>query len=117
MIIEFIFQNTISSGYSSKGNVCFAAVCCVQLLSHVRLSVSPWTVARQAPLPMELSRQEHWSGLPFPPPGDLASQGMEHRCLVSAALAGRFFTTGSPWEFHAMEVTSVLSDSLQPHGL
>ena len=38
------------------------------LLSHVRLLVTPWTVACQAPLSMEFSRQEHWSGLPFPSP-------------------------------------------------
>ena len=39
--------------------------------SHVQLFVSPWTVARQAPLSMGFSRQEYWSGLPFPSPGDL----------------------------------------------
>ena len=42
-----------------------------QLLSHVRLIVTPWTVARQAPLSMEFSRQEYWSGLPFPSPGEI----------------------------------------------
>ena len=41
-----------------------------QLLSHVCLSVTPWTVARQAPLSMGFSRQEYWSGLPFPSPSD-----------------------------------------------
>ena len=40
-------------------------------LVHVRLLATPWTVARQAPLSMEFSRQEYWSGLPFPSPGDL----------------------------------------------
>ena len=39
--------------------------------SHIRLFATPWTVARQSPLPMGFSRQEHWSGLPFPSPGDL----------------------------------------------
>ena len=43
----------------------------VMLLSHVRLFVTPWTVAHQAPLSMEFFRQGYWSGLPFPPPGDL----------------------------------------------
>ena len=38
---------------------------------------NPWTVARQAPLPMEFSRQEYWSGLPFPSPGDLSNSGIE----------------------------------------
>ena len=52
--------------------------------------MTPWTVAYQAPLSMEFSRQEYWSGLPFPPPGDLPNPGIE---LASFALAGGFFTT------------------------
>ena len=52
--------------------------------------MSPWTVAHQASLSMGLSRQEYWSGLPFPPPGDLPDPGIEP---MSPALAGRFFTT------------------------
>ena len=43
-------------------------MCCTKSLSHVRLSVTPWTVAYQAPLSMGFSRQEYWSGLPCPPP-------------------------------------------------
>ena len=46
-------------------------------LSHVRLFASPWTVAHQAPLSLGFSRQEHWSGLPFPSPGDLPNLGIE----------------------------------------
>ena len=46
-------------------------------LSHVRLFVTPWTVAHQAPPSMEFSRQEHWSGLPFPSPGNLPNPGIE----------------------------------------
>ena len=42
-------------------------------------SATPWTVARQAPLSMEFSRQEDWSGLPFPLPGDLPNPGIEPR--------------------------------------
>ena len=49
----------------------------VRLLSRVRLFVTPWTVAYQAPQSMEFSRQESWSGLPFPSPGDLPNPGME----------------------------------------
>ena len=48
-------------------------------LSHVRFFVTPWTLARQAPLSMEFSRQEYWSGLPFPSPGDLPNPGIEPR--------------------------------------
>ena len=44
---------------------------CMCMLSHVRLFVTPWTAARHAPLSMGFSQPEYWSGLPFPPPGDL----------------------------------------------
>ena len=50
----------------------------------------------QAPLSMEFSRQENWSGLPFPTPGDLPDPGIEPMSLASPALAGRFFTTAPP---------------------
>ena len=49
----------------------------VKSLSHVQLFVTPWTVAYKAPLSMEFSRQEYWSGLPFPSPGDLLDPGIE----------------------------------------
>ena len=45
--------------------------------SHVRLFATPWTVAYQAPQSMGFSRQEYWSGLPFPSPGDLPNPGIE----------------------------------------
>ena len=49
-------------------------------VSHsVRLFVTPWTLAHQAPLSMDFSRQEYWSGLPFPPPGHLPDPGIELR--------------------------------------
>ena len=47
------------------------------VLSHVILFVTLWTVSRQAPLSLEFSRQEYWSGLPFPSPGDLPDPGTE----------------------------------------
>ena len=46
-------------------------------LSHVQLFATPWTVARQAPLSMGFSRQEYWSGSPFPSPGDFPNPGIE----------------------------------------
>ena len=49
----------------------------MKLLSHVRLFATPWTVAYQAPLSMGFSRQEYWSGLPFPSPGDLPKPGIQ----------------------------------------
>ena len=63
------------------------------MLSCVRLFVTPWTVAHQAPLSTEFSRQEYWNQLPFPPPGDFPDPGIEPVSLVSSALAGEFFTT------------------------
>ena len=60
--------------------------------------LTPWTVARQAPLSMGFPRQEYWSGLPFPSPGDLSNPGVKPEVLISPALAGRFFTTGATWE-------------------
>ena len=56
-----------------------AGVCVYKLLSHVLLFVVPWTVALQAPLPMEFSRQEYWSGFPFSPLGYLPDPGIEPR--------------------------------------
>ena len=54
------------------------------MLSHIRSLVTPWTVAHQASLSVGFPRQEYWSGLPFPPPGDLPDPGIEAR---SPALA------------------------------
>ena len=66
-------------------------------LSYLTLTTL-WTVAAQVPLSMGFSREEYWSGLPFPSPGDLPDPGIEPG---SPALAGGFFTTkwhlGSPW--------------------
>ena len=61
----------------------------VKSLSRVRLFATPWTVAYQAPLSMGFSRQEYWSGLPFPSPGDLPDPGIEPRspALEADALA------------------------------
>ena len=54
--------------------------------------------AHQAPRSLGFSRQEHWSGLPFPPPRDLPDPGIEPESLMSPALAGKFFTTSTAWE-------------------
>ena len=62
--------------------------------SHVQLFATLWTVAHQASLSMGFSRQEYWSGLPCPPPGDLPDPGIE-TSLMSLALAGRSFTTSA----------------------
>ena len=66
---------------------------CAQSLSRDRFSATARTLARQAPLSMGFSRQECWSGLPFPPPGNLPDPGMEPASPVFPALAGGFLTT------------------------
>ena len=58
----------------------------------------PMTVSCQAPLSMEFSKQEYWSGLPLPTPGDLSNPGIEPASLVSPVFKGRFFTTSVTWE-------------------
>ena len=67
-------------------------VCVCQSLS----CATARTVARQVPHSMEFSRQEYWSGLPFPPPGDLPDPGIEPMSPTAPALAGRFFTNVPP---------------------
>ena len=66
--------------------------------SHVQLFAIPQTVAHQAPLFIEFCRQEYWSELPCPPPGDLPNPGIEPVSLTQPALAGGFFTTSATWE-------------------
>ena len=66
---------------------------CTQVLSRVQTFVSPQTVSPQTPLSKECSRQEYWSGLPFPTPGDLPDPGIKP---VSPKLAGEFITTMPP---------------------
>ena len=68
------------------------------MFSHIQLFTAPWTIACKTPLSMEFSRQEYWHGLPFPSLGDLPDPGIKPTSLASPALAGRFFTTSSPWE-------------------
>ena len=61
-------------------------------------SAKPWTVAYQAPLSMGFSRQEYWSGLSCPSPGDLPDPGIKPGSLMSPALAGGFFATSTIWK-------------------
>ena len=66
--------------------------------SCVRMFAIPWTVACQVPLSMGCSRQEYWSGLPCPPPGNLPNTVTEAASLTSSASLGEFFTTSATWE-------------------
>ena len=70
-------------------------------------SVTPRTVACQTPLPMEFSRQEDSSGLPFPSPGDLPDPRIEPESLTTSTLAGRFFTTSTTWEAYRDQMVEI----------
>ena len=92
-------------GLSTWGSFCLECVCvcvcvyphtCSCMISHVWLFATQWAVALHAPLSMEFSRQEYWSGFRFPAPGDLLYPGVESTSLASPALAGGFFTTELP---------------------
>ena len=67
-------------------------------LSCIWLFVTPWSAVYQAPLPMEFSRPEYCSGLPFRHPGDLPDPGTKPASLPSSALAGGFFITSTTWK-------------------
>ena len=65
---------------------------CVYVLGGIQFFVTSWTVAHQTPLPMEFSRQQYWSRLPFATPGDLPNLRTKPASLASLALVGRFLT-------------------------
>ena len=75
---------TLAGRFFTTSTTWEAQACCepVKLLSRVQLFATPWTVAYQVPPSMEFSRQEYWSGLPFPSPGDLPDLGIEPRSLA-----------------------------------
>ena len=78
------------------GTICYVLSC----FSHVRLCAILWTVACQSPLSLELSRQEYWSGLPFPPPGDHLNLEIKPHisCIGRQVFCFFFFTTNANWE-------------------
>ena len=86
------------TGDKLPGRILELLLCVLSFFSCVQLFVTLWTVGHQTPLSIGFSRQEHWNGLPCPPPGDLPDQGIESTCLLSPALEGRFFTTSATWE-------------------
>ena len=92
-------------------------------LSCVQLFATLWTVAYQAPLSMEFSWQEYWSGLPYPSQVDLPDPGIEPGSLNSPALAGRLFTTRATWEAPLTcyldlkrTPTSIVEKAMAPHS-
>ena len=86
------FPHKQFSGIPAGYHVCMQS--CVWLIATL------WAVARQAALSLGFSRQEYWSGLLFPPPGDLPDAGIEPESLPSSALAGGSLTTSDTWEGH-----------------
>ena len=102
MPIKLYLQKQAKGQICIKGPICIkghavlilgSVLCCAYSLSCIQLFVTPWTVAHQAPLSMGFSRQEYWSGLPCPPPGDLPNSGIETR---SPALQGDFLLSEPP---------------------
>ena len=96
-----VYKNVISDYYVLLNIILYIIVhsnkllycACPQSLSCIWLFATPWTVACHAPLSMGFSRQEYWSALVFPPPGERPNAGIE---TASPALADRFFTTEPP---------------------
>ena len=84
-----------------KGHLAGLVLDCACVLSRFS-GVQPFAnlqvVAHQAPLSMGFSKQEYWSGLPSPPPGDPPDSGINPTSLMSSALVGGFFTTSKTWE-------------------
>ena len=72
-------------------------VCMLSCFSYFQLFATPWAVAHQAPLSMEFSRQEYWTGLPFPSPGDLPNPGIEPRSPALQADSLPSEPPGKPW--------------------
>ena len=70
-------------------------MCVLSHFSCVQLFTTPWTAACQATLSMGFSQQDYWSGLPFPPPGDLPNPGIKPKSLALPVLAGGFFISYS----------------------
>ena len=99
-IIYAVLKNSMDPNHHSSMLSCF---------NLLQLCAIPWTVARQAPLSIGFSRQEGWSGLPFPTPGDLTDPGIELESAVYRAFAGVFFTTRATREGHGPEHLSDLS--------
>ena len=75
---------------------CMSACSVASVMSNSLQPHGLWPA--KAPLCMGFSRQEYWSGLPCPPPGDLPDSGIEPTVLMSPALADGFFITGATWE-------------------
>ena len=90
---KFTQKNQLTPSQKFQTNT--KTFCVWSRFGPVQLFAAPWTVAHQAPLSMGFPRQEYWSGMPFPSPGDLPNPGIKP---TSPALASGFFTTSATWE-------------------
>ena len=83
---------------------------------QVQLFVTPRTIVCKATLSLEFSRQEYWSGLPFPHPGDFPNPGIKPVSTVSPALAGGFLTPSTTWQaqYHRKYVLITITPLLYP---
>ena len=95
----------------------FIASLCAKSLQSCPSLCNPADCSSQAPLSMGFSRQEYWSELPCPPPGDLPNPGIKPVSLVSPELAGRFFATGTTWEAQSYSKSSLESSIMPHHGI
>ena len=86
-------SDTTKHAYTHKDVTAYAC-----MLSRFWLYVTPWTVAHQSPPSIGFSRQEYWSGLPFPSQVIFPTQGLNSSFLAFPALADGLFTTGATWE-------------------
>ena len=100
-----IFRNKISRSQSSGDWFSVGLEWNVRALSlgHVQLFAIPWTLAHQAPLSLEFSRQEYWSSLPFPSPGDLPNPGIQPSSLTVSCIGRRILYHCATWEWN-MEI-------------
>ena len=106
--ISYSYSQFLQNGLKIQGSLMtcprsypWNRVCMLSCFSHVWLFLTLWIVAYQAPLSMGFSRQEYWSGLPCPPPGDLPDLGIEPASLMSPASAGGFWTINATWKAQA----------------
>ena len=90
--------------FAAKAKYCVCACVSAQLLSHVQLFATPWSLAHQSPLSMRSFRWEYWSGLMFPPPGDLPKPRIKPASPASPALAGEFFTSEPSGKAHMWDI-------------
>ena len=122
LLLSFLTWNimAISCGKRCRSNLLFWMHCAV--FNHIQLFATPWTVVRQAPLSMEFSRQEYWSGLPWLPSGIFPTQGSNpglphcRRILYQLSYQGSL-TCCHPWGFEESNTTWRLNSNQQGSAL